>query len=244
MGARTTFVFFDLGETLVDLTALVVCIAQHLRLDYPQLSGTADEIARAWIRRTSDSLPRTEGTPFVREIDVAATVLFQMVVAKGIPVTAQRAKEILRGAWDDFEQRVRLCAGVSPAWLDEIRNLAAGLGIVTDGDSVNVDRLVKRFRLADYFDAIVTSESVRAYKPSPRIYKAALDALGADPLQSIFVSDTPLDLRGAAAVGMRTAFLPRGLVSESVDLPPGALRLSSPRGLNAILQTDFNVGNE
>jgi len=53
MGTRTVFVFFDLGETLVDLKDLVACIAQRLRSDYPRIAG-ADETARIWIRRTSN----------------------------------------------------------------------------------------------------------------------------------------------------------------------------------------------
>src|SRR5205809_992565 len=93
----------------------------------------------------------------------------------------------------------------------------------------------KRLDLERYFGAIITSEAVRAYKPNPRIYRAALEALGAAPRDSVFVSDTPLDLQGAAAVGMRTALLPRGLLSESAKLPPGALRLSGPQHLHDIL---------
>jgi len=236
MGTRTVFVFFDLGETLVDLKDLVACIARRLRSDYPRIAGAADETARIWIRRTSKSLPRDEGSPFVREIEVAAAVLREVLVAQGIRIAAEGAEEILRAAWDDFEAEVRFCPGVNDTWLKELSGLAAGLGIVTDGDSENVDRLVKRLRLADYFGAIITSESVRAYKPSPRIYNAACQALGADAHQSLFVSDTALDLRGAAAIGMRTAFLPQALLSEPVDLPSDVIHLSRPRDLNAILQ--------
>src|SRR3989449_337118 len=66
--------------------------------------------------------------------------------------------------------------------------MASGLAVVTDGDIVNVNRLVKRLDLERYFGAIITSEAVRAYKPNPRIYRAALEALGAAPRDSVFVS--------------------------------------------------------
>jgi 2-haloacid dehalogenase len=236
MDRRTIFVFFDLGETLVDLKALVRCIAQRIGAEYPGIAGAADETARSWITRTSNSLPRQEKAAFVREIDVAAAVLRDLLVAKGISISGKKAETTLRRAWDDFEEQVEFCPGVSRAWLQGLFGLAAGLGIVTDGDSTNVERLVKRLQLDDFFAAIITSESVRAYKPNPRIYKAALLALGAEAHNSLFVSDTPLDLRGAAAVGMRTAFMPRGLLSEPEDLPSGSLRLSSPRDLDAILR--------
>ena len=195
----------------------------------------AEKTSHDWIRRTSASLPREEGTPFVREIDVAATVLRELLAARGIPITASGADALLRRAWNDFEPSVRFCPGVSREWLEELRRVASGLAVVTDGDVVNVNRLVKRLDVERYFGAIITSEAVRAYKPNPRIYRAALDALGAAPRDSVFVSDTPLDLEGAAAVGMRTALLPRGLLSESAKLPPGALRLSGPQELRDVL---------
>ena len=235
MTDRGVFVLFDLGETLVDLTDLVGRIADRLRREIPGMEQDAERTSHDWIRRTSVSLPRAEGAPFVREIDVAAMVLRELLAARGIPITASGADELLRRAWNDFEPSVRFCPGVSREWLGELQGLAEGLGVVTDGDIVNVNRLVKRLDLERYFRVIVTSEAVRAYKPNPRIYRAALEALGAEPHNSIFVSDTPLDLQGAAAVGMGTALLPRGLLSESAKLPPGALRLSGPQDLRDVI---------
>jgi 2-haloalkanoic acid dehalogenase type II len=236
MTGRGVFVFFDLGETLVDLTDLVGRIADRLRREIPGMEQDAERTSHDWIRRTSASLPRAEGAPFVREIDVAATVLRELLASRGIPITESGADELLRRAWSDFEPNVRFCPGVSREWLEEVQGLAAGLGVVTDGDIVNVNRLVKRLDLERYFRTIVTSEAVRAYKPNPRIYRAALEALGAAPRNSVFVSDTPLDLQGAAAVGMRTALLPRGLLTESAMLPSGAVRLSSPQELRDVLE--------
>ena len=231
------FVLFDLGQTLVDLDGLVACIGQRLRSEYPQLAPAADELSARWIRKSSESLPRAAGRPFEREIDVAARVFSELLGVAGVPASPRSAEGILRRAWDEFEKEVAFCPGVSPTWLEEIKGLTAGLAIVTDGDSVNVDRLVRHLRLAKYFDVIITSESVRAYKPDPRIYVAALEALRAEPARGLFVSDTAVDLRGASAVGMRTAFLPRRLLSEaSADLPSGSFYLERPGELGDVLR--------
>lgn len=241
MGSNELFVFFDLGETLVDLTDLVACVAQRLRTECPA-ANVANEVAAAWIRSTSSALPREEGARFVSEIQVATTVLRDLVEARGVRIDTDRAEEILRLAWDDFEHRVRFCPGVSTAWLADLRRHATALGIVTDGDNVNVERLVHHLGLSEHFDVIVTSESVRAYKPNPRIYRAALMRLGAEAGDSLFVSDAPLDLRGAAALGMRTALLPRSLVSGRTELPPGALRLDGPQELTELLREFSSSG--
>src|SRR2546423_12062323 len=112
MTDRGMFVLFDLGETLVDLTDLVGRIADRLRREIPGMEQDAEKTSHDWIRRTSASLPREEGTPFVREIDVAATVLRELLAARGIPITASGADALLRRAWNDFEPSVRFCPGV------------------------------------------------------------------------------------------------------------------------------------
>src|SRR5438046_393413 len=144
MTDRGMFVLFDLGETLVDLTDLVGRIADRLRREIPGMEQDAEKTSHDWIRRTSASLPREEGTPFVREIDVAATVLRELLAARGIPITESDADALLRRAWNDFEPSARFCPGVSREWLEELRRMASGLAVVTDGDFVNVHRLVKQ----------------------------------------------------------------------------------------------------
>src|SRR5436853_7044718 len=104
----------------------------------------AEKASHDWIRRTSASLPREEGPPFVREIDVAATVLRELLAARGIPITASGADALLRRAWNEFEPSVRFCPGVSREWLEALRRGASGLAVVTDRHHVNVNRLGKR----------------------------------------------------------------------------------------------------
>jgi putative hydrolase of the HAD superfamily len=57
--------------------------------------------------------------------------------------------------------------------------------------------------LAEYFDATAFSAEVGSAKPEPAIYQAALDALGADPADCIYVGDgNDGELPAAAALGM------------------------------------------
>ncbi len=60
------------------------------------------------------------------------------------------------------------------------------------------------------FDAVVTSESARSYKPRPRIFEMALEALHVGPEQVLHVGDSLLaDVEGASRLGMRTAWVNR-----------------------------------
>ncbi len=55
----------------------------------------------------------------------------------------------------------------------------------------------------------LSSESAQAYKPSPEVYRLALDAAGCPPDRVLMVAAHAWDLRGAQATGMRTAYVDR-----------------------------------
>ena len=77
------------------------------------------------------------------------------------------------------------------------------LGAITNG---NAD--VGRIGIGHYFDFVVTPAEAGAAKPSPEIFLAALSAAGAEAASAVHVGDDPeRDVRGAAAVGMRTVWV-------------------------------------
>jgi 2-haloacid dehalogenase len=55
----------------------------------------------------------------------------------------------------------------------------------------------------------LSAEAVRAYKPAPEVYRLAVDAAGCPPERVLMVAAHAWDLRGAQAVGMRTAYVER-----------------------------------
>ncbi|MDA2814418.1 haloacid dehalogenase type II [Nocardiopsis sp. RSe5-2] len=55
----------------------------------------------------------------------------------------------------------------------------------------------------------VSAEDARAYKPSPEVYRLAVEASGRPPERLLMVAAHAWDLRGAQRVGMRTAYVRR-----------------------------------
>ena len=72
------------------------------------------------------------------------------------------------------------------------------------------------------FDAVITSEGARAYKPRARIFEIALARLGAEPEQVVHVGDSlTADVEGAGRLGIRTVWVNRaGLVRGASDPKP------------------------
>jgi 2-haloalkanoic acid dehalogenase type II len=61
------------------------------------------------------------------------------------------------------------------------------------------------------FDHIVDSETARCYKPDPRIFQRACDALSVPASEVVMVRDTPeTDVQGALQPGLRAVWLNRG----------------------------------
>jgi 2-haloacid dehalogenase len=61
------------------------------------------------------------------------------------------------------------------------------------------------------WDGILGAEIARDYKPKPSVYLASAAALGSRPESTLMVAAHPVDLRAAAELGMRTAFIARPL---------------------------------
>lgn len=103
---------------------------------------------------------------------------------------------------------------LTPGAVESLRQLAAGdlkLALVSNFDA-RLHRVVAELGLRPCFTAVVVSSETGWAKPSPRIYAAALDALGVRPDQALMVGDRPReDIAGAAAAGLRALLYdPRG----------------------------------
>lgn len=97
-------------------------------------------------------------------------------------------------------------------------------GTITNG---NAD--IEMVGIGRYFDFSVTAASAGASKPSPAIFESAVEQSGRQPGQILHIGDDPdRDVRGAAAVGMRTVWInPQGNQWHGDDPPDFELHLVS-----------------
>lgn len=76
----------------------------------------------------------------------------------------------------------------------------------------HVRLLANMARRADLpWDVILSAELARQYKPDPSVYRTAAELLDLEPSEVMMVAAHGDDLRAAAAVGFRTAFVRRPL---------------------------------
>lgn len=77
------------------------------------------------------------------------------------------------------------------------------LHIITNGFEEVQSKKMKSSNIIDYFEAIVTSESVGVKKPNPKVFEYALKITNAKPENSIMIGDSiEADILGALKMGM------------------------------------------
>jgi beta-phosphoglucomutase family hydrolase len=105
-----------------------------------------------------------------------------------------------------------LVPGLRP-FLERFRG--APMAVATNAEPENVDFVLDRAGLRQYFRVVVDGHQVSHPKPHPEIYLRAAELLGIAPANCIVLEDSHAGVAAARAAGMRVA----GLGTTFVNLP-------------------------
>ncbi|QWU17005.1 putative hydrolase of the HAD superfamily [Paenibacillus sophorae] len=87
--------------------------------------------------------------------------------------------------------------------LEHLHNQNILLGMITNGFTAMQLSNIKALGIEQYFSAILVSEQEGIKKPDPQIFMRALEKLGVNPQESIYVGDHPVyDVQASRNVGM------------------------------------------
>ena len=130
------------------------------------------------------------------------------------PFEAFRARtRALSHAITDVEVPVK--AGAAEI-LSALKARGLRLAVASSTRSVTVRDQLSRAGLLDYFDAVVTGDTVEHGKPHPEIYRKACDAIGLAPSQCLAFEDSVNGLRSAYRAGMFPVQIP-DLVAPNLE---------------------------
>jgi putative hydrolase of the HAD superfamily len=106
--------------------------------------------------------------------------------------------------WRDLEAEFFTGDRLDIELVDFIRRLHGRYktGVISNALSNVREAIEDKWRMADAFDAITISAEVGVMKPDPRIFHIALQTLGVQPAEAVFVDDFLHNVEGARAVGM------------------------------------------
>jgi putative hydrolase of the HAD superfamily len=109
-----------------------------------------------------------------------------------------RLPEIVRSEvelWNQFDQRIF-------DWIGQLRGAGFRTAILSNLPRVLGEELRATPGFLDHFDHVTFSYELRKVKPQPEIYLDAIQGLGIEPEQALFLDDKAENVEGSIAVGM------------------------------------------
>ncbi len=206
-------VLFDMFDTLIMIERNHAFYSPSIRQTYEYLRKkgvaiTFDDFEKAYVE-ARDALyaladPKMEEPHFNLRIVNALKKL-------GYSFTEE--DEVVAGATNAFCETFMTFVRIDDDAVNVLKKLQANykLGIVSNFALPEcVAKLLQKHDLARFFDVVIVSGAVNKRKPSPEIFRNALDKLGVEPSQAAFVGDTvDADVLGPKRLGMKTVYIER-----------------------------------
>jgi putative hydrolase of the HAD superfamily len=182
---------------------------------------------RALLQAFDRSRPkRSTGAFGSAEGDIAA-----ILEAAGVSAEPELVRELTARTTTFLQTGVSLWEDSIPV-MRELRRRGLPIAIVSNCDH-STRPVVERLGLYDEVDVMILSFEVGAAKPSPEIYRAALERLDVEPENALFADDQAAYCDGAAALGIQTALIVRQSAepAEGVSEPGGHRVITDLRAL-------------
>ena len=195
---------FDVFGTVVDWRSSIIREGEQLtvrtgiEVDWPRF-------ADAWRAGYGPAMRRVRSgeLPWTRIDDLHRMILDGLIPEFGLTALDEAARDDLNRVWHRL----------SP-WPDTVSGLTRlrtryVLASLSNGNVALLVNMAKHSGLP--WDAVLSAELAHQYKPDPEVYLTAADLLGLEPEQVMRVAAHKGDLRAAAALGFKTAYVPRPL---------------------------------
>ena len=193
---------FDIFGTVVDWRGSIiqegrkVWSAKGVDVDWEQFAADWRAGYEPAMRRV-----RTGGLPWMNIDALHRLILDDLLARYQISGLSEDKRDQLNRVWHRLNPWPDVATGLA-----RLRRRA----IVAALSNGNVALLVNMARHGGLcWDCVLSSELARHYKPDPEVYQTAAALLGLEPHQVMMVAAHNGDLKGAQAVGFRTAFVHR-----------------------------------
>ena len=201
-------IFFDLGQTLVNLSYISVCMYKSLKKYLPQLAIDLNKLVYAWGYGTQELFMELREKEFICTKEMHFLCLKKILKANKIQLTDKLAHIMVEDVWQDFIENNRIYPDTIPV-LNQLKQSGYKLGVITDCDLDVAEGIIKKHRLTDYFDVKVISSVIKSYKPDPIMFNEAIKLAKCAPKEGIYVGDSEIDIKGAREIRLTTVILDR-----------------------------------
>lgn len=114
-----------------------------------------------------------------------------------------------------------LLSGVEET-LKAVKEMNLKIGLCTINSERSTNYILRRFKIAKYFDAVTPRDKMRYVKPNTEHLEATLKTLEVNPEEAMLVGDGTRDMQCARELKVVSVGLPTGLSSEKELMVSGA----------------------
>ena len=179
---RPAAVLFDLDGTLIDSITLILGSMRHAFAKCERVIPSDDE----WL--TGVGIPLRTMFQRYASVDVDVDRL----------IAAYREHQLA-----NHDSLVR-CYDEVPQTLAAIERAGHPLAVVTSKGDLLARRGLELVGIASHFETIVSCDSCTRHKPHPEPVLTALERLGYEPEEALFVGDSVHDIEAGNAAGVET----------------------------------------
>ena len=194
---------FDMDGTLVDNTLAHMRAFEIFCARYG-VTGWKEKLSQAFGMGNDDIMRLIMPAELIRE--------------RGLASLAEEKEAIYR---EIYAPEIRPVKGLVPL-LESLRAAGVRCAVGSSGCRANVDFVLEKCRIGEFFDARISGDRVTRCKPDPEIYLTAAAALGMAPTECVVFEDAKAGIESArrAGVGRVVALattLPREALERETD---------------------------
>lgn len=193
---RPKLLFFDVNETLLDLSAMKTSVAQAL-------DGRADLLPLWFTTMLQYSLVATVGDNYDDFGEIGAAAMIMVARNNGVTLSQEAARKAMLPI-----RSLPPHPDVRSA-LDQLKQAGFRMVTLTNSSQAGVDAQIKNAELLDMFEVRLSIEDIQLFKPHRHVYKWAARKMGLPLEECMLVAAHGWDIAGALWAGWRAAFLSR-----------------------------------
>lgn len=188
--------FFDVNETLLDLTEVRRSVAKALE--------SGDEIVSLWFEKMLHySLVANASDEYHNFGNIGAAVLQMLAEQRDIVMDIVSAREVLQPIHTTPPHPE------VPEALEKLKGNGYRLAALTNSPREGMEKQLNNAGISLYFEQQYSVEDIGLYKPDRHVYRWAARQMQTVPEESLFIAAHGWDVAGAMSAGMKAAFLSR-----------------------------------
>ena len=196
-------VIFDLGGTLIKTSEIPQVMKKIL--EDCGINRSLDKISKAWLKVHKET--NYQDLKILLDefwVQWNQRILFNLDVKS----ESRKLAKFIASHWWSYSE-VTLFPDAMRV-LSLLRKKNVKLGVITNGLESDVNGILPKVDLQKFFDVVVAIDTLRKMKPDIEVFTYALEKLGVENSEAIFVGDeVPTDYQGALKAGLTVYLIDR-----------------------------------